>query len=120
MTRLFFAVAAVALLSVACSSPSVATPTALVPGKYEQTWTKPYGETTCGDWARGMTDHERSVMALDLLVCLRLADDIDAAFPSDRLINSFVDAIGVRCDDAGEKVHEVVVGAYDATSELHP
>ena len=59
------------------------------PGIYEQTWTTDYADTTCGDWARRMDDHQRFVMAGDILVALRRSDDIEPAMPSDRMIREY-------------------------------
>jgi hypothetical protein len=36
-------------------------------GRYEQTWTTPYGQTSCTQWHENMNAHERFVAAGDML-----------------------------------------------------
>ncbi|MER6844746.1 hypothetical protein [Streptomyces platensis] len=39
--------------------------------EYEQTWTKPYAETSCGDYPAKMDDHQKTVAAFDILTTKR-------------------------------------------------
>ncbi len=39
--------------------------------EYEQTWTKPYAETSCGDYLSKMDDHQKTVAAFDILTTKR-------------------------------------------------
>ncbi len=42
------------------------------PGKYDQTWKTPYGDTKCAQWASSMTDQQRFVAAHDFVVSLKV------------------------------------------------
>lgn len=92
-------------------------------GKYEQTWTTPYGETTCDDWHNAMDDHERFVMSGDILVSL-WRDAGSEAFPEDPVIETYANGIGTACKGAGEdlelKVTEVAVLLYNTATDIKP
>ena len=57
--------------------------------KYVQTWTKPYGDTTCADWRDAMSEQQKFVMAGDILLTSQRKLKADAAIPSDALVGQF-------------------------------
>ena len=72
-----------------------------------------------------MYPRERFAMAAELLYSLHQRDDPDAPFPSERLVNRFVDAIIVVCPSAGGFDDDLVIdGAMflysHAADELGP
>lgn len=113
---------ALAVVLAACSPAAPAT-TAPTPGKYEQTWTVSYSETTCTQWADEMNDHERFVMAGDMLLGARKGDG-DGSLPSDALIGEFQDAIQNVCanegGELGVKVAETAASIYVLADDLKP
>jgi hypothetical protein len=66
--------AAAALMLGGCGPSSSGSSAPPASGKYEQTWTMSYGETTCGHFLTEMTDKQRWVMAADMLVGARKRD----------------------------------------------
>lgn len=64
------------------------------PAKYKQTWATPYSETTCAQFAEAMNDHERFVMAADMLVGARGDNNL----PSDHDVRSFQDDVTIGCE----------------------
>lgn len=82
-----------------------------------QTWPKPYDETSCREWLREMTDDERSVAALELLLRFRDAQGIIQA-PTDELSHRFRAEVTEACREAVPEallpVAEDVYGADDA------
>lgn len=92
-------------------------------GKYEQTWKKPYENTRCGDWRRRMDDHQRFVMAGDMLLTLWQNEGADA-FPEDSVITAFAQGISNACKGAGVtlklKVPEVAVLLYNIADDIQP
>lgn len=66
--------------------------------RYEQTWEKPYEETTCVDWMTEMTEEQQFAMSADLLTALRLDEDPDAEFASDELFAEMLGGIQGLCD----------------------
>ena len=72
---------------------------ASLPDKYEQTWPVEYGKTTCDDYVGGaMDEHQRFVMAADMLLSMRLGNDPDATLPSDDDVNAFAFDLSIACD----------------------
>lgn len=67
--------------------------------KYKQTWSQPYDKTDCEEWSSDMDDHQRFVMAADLLLTLQRKDKADVPIPSDDLIGKFEAALDAMCDD---------------------
>ena len=109
----------VLLVILAACSPAAA-PT---PGKYEQTWTVAYSDTTCAQWASEMNEQQRFVMAGDMLLAARKGDG-DASLPPDALINKFQDAIQNVCANEGGKlgvkVAETAAAIYQLAADLKP
>ena len=91
--------------------------------KYTQTWTTPYGETTCIDWNTAMNDHQRFVMAADMLYSARKRDGGDE-IPPDSMIAGFEAYIQSVCDadfgEMGGKVSEAAALAYTLDATYHP
>jgi len=70
--------------------------------KYVQTWTKPYGDTTCADWRDAMDNHQRYVAAADMLLTLRKKDGA-GEIPTDEMIGAFaLDLSDICSAPAGE------------------
>jgi hypothetical protein len=88
-----FAVAAVAVI--ACGSGTATSDQA---GKYEQTWTTSYRDTTCADWRARMNSHERWVAAADMLISVR-SHDGDEGLPPDSMITEFEGGVSNVCSE---------------------
>jgi hypothetical protein len=75
-------------------------------GKYEQTWSTSYINTTCDEWLHSMTDHERFVGAHDLANTLKAKDTSDA------FAREFAVDLSTGCDTgvAGLKLADVAAG----------
>lgn len=86
--------------------------TAKKPGKYDQTWPKPYGKTTCSQWTNKLDQHENFVAAADMLVGARSVDDEGAGLPDDDLVEEFRDAITTACVVPSMVITDVAVGVY--------
>lgn len=83
------------------------------PGKFDQTWTKKIGNTTCGDWRGSMNQHEKFVAAADMLTSSRTADGGKEAVPPDSLINDFAAKISTACEpDAHQGVSDIAATVY--------
>ena len=65
--------------------------------KYTQTWTKSYGTTTCADWRDVMDEHQKYVMASDILLTSQRKLTADAPIPDDALIGQFQGQIQGLC-----------------------
>lgn len=91
---------------------AAAAPASPEPGKYEQTWTTGYGDTTCGDFLTVMDDHQRWVLAADMLSSARKADGADG-LPADSEINRFQQDIATACKPVDTaKTTEIGVSIY--------
>ena len=63
----------VTVTTTASSAPTAAvTSVTSGPGKYDQTWKTPYGDTKCAQWTSSMTDQQRFVAAHDFVVSLKV------------------------------------------------
>ncbi|MET7648358.1 hypothetical protein ABZS83_33000 [Streptomyces sp. NPDC005426] len=101
----------------AAEAPAVTTPTSPEPGKYEQTWPTRYADTTCGDYLTAMDDHQRWVLAADMLSGARKTDGA-AGLPADSEVDRFQQDIATACEPiATAKTTEIGVSIYltDAT-----
>lgn len=95
----------------ASPSPSV--------GKYEQTWTKGYGKTTCKHWNNQMDEHQQFVAAADMLVNVQTVDDPDLDdMPSDAKIREFAGGITTACVVPTYSIAEIAVGVYMTDQDL--
>jgi hypothetical protein len=95
-----------------CGGSIVTTPSSQSTS-YNQTWTKSYGLTTCGDWNDEMTDSQQWVAAADLLTGARKKWDGDEDLPADSLITRFQRTITEACSvDDDHQLPEIAVGAY--------
>lgn len=68
--------------------------------QFEQTWAKPYGKTTCDEWATEMTKRENFIFAADVLVAQwkdARGGQSPQRVPEDALITDFVEDIGQLC-----------------------
>lgn len=111
------AVAVLAIVS-ACGGGGAATV-----GPYEQTWSMSYAETTCVHWADEMDDHQRFVMASDMLAGARTSDGAGELAP-EQMQRSFQAAIDGVCQAEGReiamKVSEVAAFLYVGSSDFKP
>lgn len=99
-------------LCAACGASIVTTP-ASQGTRYNQTWTKSYGLTTCGDWNDEMTDSQQWVAAADILASARKKWDGGEDLPADSLITRFQRDITEACSaDDDHQLPEIAVGAY--------
>lgn len=80
-------------------------------GKFEQTWSKSYGSTTCSDFGGTMTADQRRVAAADMLTGARNQDG-GKTLPSDDLIRTFMGAIDNACVQPTMTITDVAVGVY--------
>lgn len=92
MKRGMLVVAVVAAVLVGCGGSADS-------DKYKQSWSQPYDKTDCQEWAKDMDEHQRFVMAADLLLTLQRKQEAGAAIPSDALVDRFVTALDEVCDD---------------------
>ena len=118
------------MVLVACSSSSPFSPQIAAPpaeeasqaGKYDQTWSTAYGETSCLDWTSGMDAHQRSVAAADMLLAARRSDG-DEELPDDALIGLFEDSIDEVCRTDTEgiiSIAEAAASLYTLSSDFQP
>lgn len=83
--------------------PPVVLPTASVgplPGQLPQTWSKPYGDTTCDEWINEMTDLQRVLAGAEMLVASRQGRGVEA-LPAPPQMSRFTGAIDQRCKSSG-------------------
>ena len=83
--------------------PSSVLPTASVgplPGQVAQTWTEPYGETTCEEWVGEMLDLQRVVAGAEMLVASRRSRGIEE-LPAPPQMSRYTAAIDGRCTSSG-------------------
>ncbi len=124
--RSLSAVAAIVVLLIACTgngaegdgASSTPEPTE---GKYTQTWTVLYTDTTCPQWNDDMTAKQQWVMAGDMLYAAREGDG-DSGLPADSLVDLFRASINDVCreDQIGIKVAEVAASLYVLSSDFRP
>ena len=96
----------------ACGGSIVTTP-APHSTRYNQTWTKSYGLTTCGDWNDEMSDSQQWVAAADILTGARKRWDGGEDPPTDSLISRFQRDITEACSvDDNHQLPEIAVGTY--------
>ncbi|MFB8083703.1 hypothetical protein [Streptomyces sp. NPDC056013] len=131
MRRPAIALASLLLALVGCSTPpesdapaakpettaSAVDPEPTKPGKYEQTWLTPYSSTTCGDYLTALDDHQRWVLAADMLSGARSADGA-TDLPEDTEVERFRQDMATACEaEATAKTTEVGATLYmlDAT-----
>lgn len=82
-------------------------------GKYEQTWPKDYGATSCGEWHKKMDEHQQFVAGADMISNLWGADGVKGQLPPDPLVNAFAANISVACEaNAQIKISEVGATLY--------
>jgi hypothetical protein len=92
---------------------SIVTTAAPQSARYNQTWTKSYGLTTCGDWNDQMTDSQQWVAAADILTGARKKWDGGEDPPGDPLITRFQRDITEACSvDDDHQLPEIAVGTY--------
>lgn len=91
--------------------------TSVAVGKYEQTWGKPYDQTTCADFKNAMTDQQRWAMAADMLTGARTKGDGISAMPSDALVTTFRDGLSYVCVDDNLTMTDMGAGLYQTERE---
>jgi hypothetical protein len=101
------------LVTYAACGGSIVTTSAPQSTRYNQTWTKSYGLTTCGDWNDEMTDSQQWVAAADMLTGTRKKWDGGEGLPPDSLITRFQGDITEACSvDDNHQLPEIAVGIY--------
>jgi hypothetical protein len=88
--RLIVALVVAALVVAGCGDGPAST-------KYKQTWSKAYSATTCADWRDVMDEHQKFVMAADILYTSQKKANPDVALPSDSLVGQFQGQIQGLC-----------------------
>jgi hypothetical protein len=81
--------------------------------KYDQSWPKSYGSTSCAEWQDEMSGQQRFVAAADMLVRGWRIDGVEDELPPDATVDRFAGAISQSCDgdrslsisDAGGSVY---------------
>jgi hypothetical protein len=68
-----------------------------VDDKYDQTWSKSYSRTTCGEWNGEMTADQQWAAAADMLTSARNKGDGGQGLPPDYLVDAFVGGIDAVC-----------------------
>jgi hypothetical protein len=99
---------AVLLALSACSSSTGSTDT----GKYDQTWPKSYGDTTCDEWSGEMTDAQQWTAAADMLTGARNKGDGGKGLPPDSLVDEFQGGVSTACVVPSMTLTDVGVGLY--------
>ena len=117
MTQMAAALLAAALLMVVsgCSDDTLTTPedsptaSSTTVGKYDQTWTRSYGSTTCQQYRTKMTRHQRFAFAAEILRELNETAD----YPPDRTVRKFRTRLYVVCDAARKQtIPDMAVGIW--------
>ncbi|MCD2461963.1 hypothetical protein MBT42_00120 [Streptomyces sp. MBT42] len=134
MRRPTIALAALLLAVAGCSTPpesdtpaagpetttSAVHPEPTKPGKYEQTWLTPYSSTTCGDYLTALDDHQRWVLAADMLSGARKVDGA-TDLPEDTEVERFRQDMTTACGaEATAKTTEVGATLYMLDSTYKP
>jgi hypothetical protein len=81
-------------------------------GKYEQTWTKSYSDTTCIEWSSQMDAQQRFAAAADMLTGARNKGDGGAGLPSDDLIRQFEADVSEGCSANAGTVADTGASIY--------
>ena len=81
--------------------------TSTVVDKFAQTWTKPYGQTTCEDFLMVMDPHQKFVVTADMLVGARHTEGNDD-LPTDELIRDFQTGMTTACEPAAQRTRSLV------------
>ncbi|MFB7732791.1 hypothetical protein ACFC08_00025 [Streptomyces sp. NPDC056112] len=89
-------------------------------GKYDQTWTTPYSDTSCGAYLNEMNSHERWVTAADMLVGARKTDG-GSSLPADSEVSRFQADVSTACEASADiKITEVGAAIYTMDSSYKP
>jgi hypothetical protein len=91
--------------------------------KYKQTWTTPYGETTCAQFLNEMTRPQTFAMAADILFNARESDKPDLDLPSDEMVNEFRVEMTNVCTEGPPpdvRMGDVAVGVYMTDASFQP
>lgn len=104
----------IAAVGLACAPAAVAED-----DKYTQTWSTPYGQTTCAQFVSEMTAKQRWVMAADMLTNVRNMNE-DTGLPSDALITEFEGGLSTACVIDTMTMDDVGVGLYVTEPRFHP
>ena len=92
--RTFVAFALTGLLAASLAGCAKA---ATAPGKYDQTWSKNYSDTTCLEFRTSMTEQQRWAAAADMLTGARTKGDGITGMPSDQLVTTFLQGVKTAC-----------------------
>ena len=106
------------VICAACGGSIVTTPAQ--ESRYNQTWTKSYGLTTCGDWNDVMTDSQQWGAAVDMLTSAIKKWDGGEGLPSDPLVTRFQGDITDACSvDDNHQLPEIAVGVYLSGRDIY-
>lgn len=86
-------------------------------GKYEQTWDKSYGDTSCREWRKVMTDHERFAGSADMIISAWRVDGVEGQLPEDQMVESFAANLSVACEANGQLVASEVGATLYVTAK---
>ncbi|MCU1668057.1 MAG: hypothetical protein JWP40_984 [Blastococcus sp.] len=88
--------------------------------KYDQTWTKSYGSTTCGEFKSRMSEHERFVMAADMIGSTAADRTGNKDLPPDSLVDNVVSQMSTACEaDSSVAMTDIAVGLFMIDSSLY-
>lgn len=108
------AVGVIAVAGIVCAPAAAAED-----DKYTQTWSTPYGQTTCAQFLSEMTAKQRWVMAADMLTNVRNMNQ-ETGLPSDALITEFEGGLNTVCVIGTMTMDDVGVGLYMTEPRFHP
>ncbi|MFF7681443.1 hypothetical protein ACFZA2_01690 [Microbacterium sp. NPDC007973] len=100
--------------------PADGTAAESAPSKYEQTWSSPYSETTCAEWAGEMTRQQRFAAAADILAAAWARIEDSDRFPPDSLIQRFQAGVDSACDIDSATITDVTYLVYQADPTFQP
>lgn len=109
------AVVGLAVLAAGCSTGTGtgSSPAPSSAGKFDQTWTKKIGDTTCSDWHKSMKKHDRFVAGADMLVSMQGTGGGKEVLPDDSLINDFAADISTACKaDLAQGITDIGATVY--------
>ncbi|MFJ6569653.1 hypothetical protein ACIQNU_19730 [Streptomyces sp. NPDC091292] len=89
-------------------------------GTYEQTWKSAYADTPCADFLTKMSDHQRWVMASDLLTEAREKDGATGRAPDDGSTR-FEAGLATACEGSADtRMTDVGITLYRLDPSYHP
>lgn len=89
--------------------------------KYNQTWPKPYDQTTCAEFTKDMNRQQAWAMAADMLTSARNLNK-DTGLPSDALVDEYLAGLINVCvgDKLNMNMADVGTGLYMTEPRFQP